>query len=160
MCDCQKCLITEAEEDGIERICVGALIVRKNKENTESVLLLKRTPGDYLGGIWELPSGKVGAGEDLNSALKREVFEETGLEVKKILDHIGFFDYTSQSGKRTRQFNFVVEVESGDELGKPQLNPLEHSEFKWIEYADLNECEVSPEVKELIRKYFEEFGNL
>jgi 8-oxo-dGTP diphosphatase len=43
-------------------------------------------------------------------ALIREVKEETGLTVTGIPDQLGSFDYWSGTGKRSRQFNFVVDV--------------------------------------------------
>ncbi|WP_254854197.1 NUDIX hydrolase [Nocardia donostiensis] len=69
-----------------------------------------RRPGnDFMGSIWELPSGKVEPGETLDQALTREVTEETGLQVTGIGRYIDNFDYRSGNGKHSRQFNFTVQ---------------------------------------------------
>lgn len=73
-------LIHAADADGITKHVVGAVI--PNAEG--KVLLLHRADDDYLGGLWELPSGGVDAGESLTEALHREVAEETGLTVTVI----------------------------------------------------------------------------
>ncbi len=68
-----------------------------------------------MGGIFELPSGKVEPGEALDSALIRKVEEETGLHVTAVRDYLDSFDYASGSGKKSRQFNFAVDVASPEE---------------------------------------------
>lgn len=47
-------------------------------ESREKVLLLQRTDD----GKWAVPGGTMEAGESLSEACAREVFEETGLQVK------------------------------------------------------------------------------
>ncbi|ACP34244.1 NUDIX hydrolase [Sulfolobus islandicus L.S.2.15] len=56
-------------------VAVGCLIVEENK-----VLLVKRKNPPNAG-LWAIPGGKVEYGETLEDALKREMREETGLEV-------------------------------------------------------------------------------
>lgn len=52
-------------------------------ENEGKLLLIKRASDDsYNPGLWEFPGGKLDEGQDLTSALKREVLEETGLRVE------------------------------------------------------------------------------
>lgn len=46
------------------------------------VLLTQRKPGRHLGLSWEFPGGKVEAGESDYEALKRELREELGVEVR------------------------------------------------------------------------------
>jgi 8-oxo-dGTP diphosphatase len=70
----------------------------------------RRRQDDFMGGIYELPSGNVEPGETLDAALRREVKEETSLDLDAITRYLGSFDYTSASGKQSRQFNFTASV--------------------------------------------------
>lgn len=128
--------------DSVERLAVGAVIV-----NGGDVLLLRRPDDDYMGGIWELPSGKVEPGETLHEALVREVKEETGLDVREA-SFVASFDYVSGSGKTTRQFNFSVDVGESD-----RIVLSEHDDHVW---ADLNEpLPVTDEVREVLSRHVE-----
>ncbi len=98
-------LASDAGSNGIQQLVVGAVI-----EHEAKVLLLQRPADDFMGGIYELPSGKVEPGEALDAALAREVKEETGLDLDRITHYLGLFDYTSATGKPTRQYNFAVNV--------------------------------------------------
>ncbi len=99
-------LARTAARDSIEKTVVGAVIASEDSK----VLLLHRPADDYLGGLWELPSGGVESGESLIEALGREVAEETGLTVTEVGTYLGHFDYRSFSGRRTRQYNFTATV--------------------------------------------------
>jgi 8-oxo-dGTP diphosphatase len=45
------------------------------------VLVAQRPPGKHLAGGWEFPGGKLEAGEARFDGLKRELWEELGIEV-------------------------------------------------------------------------------
>ena len=49
-------------------IVVAAIVIRDRK-----LLLTRRGQDSHLAGYWELPGGKVEPGEDLSSALRREL---------------------------------------------------------------------------------------
>lgn len=137
----------EAERDGVQQLVVGAIV-----KHTGKVLLLQRPEDDFMGGIFELPSGKVEEDEALDTALAREVKEETGLEVTTISDYLGSFDYMSGSGKKSRQFNFAVEVAA------PEAVELqEHDGYRWAPLAD--DPPVTDAVREVLSRYREPKGS-
>ncbi len=70
------------------QVVVGYLI-REGK-----VLVGRRKPGGMLGGLWELPGGKVETGETLEEALRREIAEETGIRVLHRLRYVGHVRHT------------------------------------------------------------------
>ncbi|HEX5566324.1 MAG TPA: NUDIX domain-containing protein [Streptomyces sp.] len=131
-------LLRTAAADGIAKHVVGAVIA----DAEGRVLLLHRPADDYLGGLWELPSGGVDGGETLTGALRREVEEETGLEVTAVGAYLGHFDYRSRSGRLTRQFNFTATTAAGT------VTLTEHDEHLW---ADRDGQEkVSSAVREVL----------
>ena len=124
----------QAKKDGIERFVVGAVIV-----NDESILFVRRAQDDFMGGVYELPSGKVDTGESLIESMKREILEETNLTISNIIDLCDTFDYKSKSGIQTRQFNFVVSVSNIDTL---KLDPKEHYLSEWVKFEDIESSKI------------------
>lgn len=88
----------KAKQDEIVKRVAGAIITNV----VGKILLLQRPLDDFMGGILELPSGNVEAGEAINQGLVREVKEETNLDTRTIGMFINSFDYLSSSGKKSR----------------------------------------------------------
>lgn len=65
--------------------CVGA-IIEKVIGNERHILIQTRQKedGNETNGMLEIPAGKIREYEDVFSALRREVWEETGLKITKI----------------------------------------------------------------------------
>jgi putative (di)nucleoside polyphosphate hydrolase len=63
------------------RPCIGLVIL--NKDN--KIFIGKRldTPS-HLSNVWQMPQGGIDAGEDIETALYRELFEETGIARDKV----------------------------------------------------------------------------
>ncbi len=143
-------LMEKAKEDGIEKNVVGGIVI--NKEN--QILILTRKSDDFMGGIDELPSGNMENREKIKEALIREVKEETNLDVINIKNYINTFDYLSGSGKKARQYNFVVEVDNSS-----NVKLSEHDEFKWLSIEDArNNCKITDEVKYALEIFY--FNNM
>ena len=137
-------LLTDSQKDDVQKLVVGAVIYKNNK-----FLLLERVLSDFMGGFVGIPSGTVEAGEDLLTALAREVQEETGLIVTSVLEYLGSFDYRSSSGKKTRHFNFLVEVEDGE----IKLSPTEHQAYYLVALSDaaFTTLNISDATKEILK---------
>ena len=137
-------LLSDSQKDGIQKLVVGAVIYKNNK-----FLLVERVPSDFMGGFVEIPSGTVETGEDLLTALAREVQEETGLIVTSVLKYLGSFDSKSHSGKKTRHFNFLVQVKD-EEI---KLNPTEHQAYYLVALSDaaFTTLSISDATKEILK---------
>jgi 8-oxo-dGTP diphosphatase len=134
-----------ALDEGIEKFITGALIL--NKEN--KILIVTRKPKDFMGGADELPGGNLTQGENLYQGLVREVKEETGMTVKAVVGYIDHFDYLSKSGKRCRQFNFIVTSTDDDNVVL-----TEHTAYKWQTAAEaLANPKITNKVKQTIACY-------
>ena len=142
-------LVSAAYRDGAHRLVVGGII-----EKGGCVLLLKRRSDDFMGGIHELPSGRVETGESLAQALRREVAEETGLEVEEVKGLVTTFDYLSSSGQLTRQFNFKVSLGVDREVALS-----EHEAYCWAGIADLVGLLMTESTRGTVKQYFESSGN-
>ncbi|MFH0350526.1 MAG: Nudix family hydrolase [Chromatiales bacterium] len=57
-------------------VAVGVIVNEGGK-----VLVSKRKATAFHGGLWEFPGGKVEPGEHVTQALRRELFEELGIEI-------------------------------------------------------------------------------
>jgi 8-oxo-dGTP diphosphatase len=62
-------------------VAVGVLVERDSQGREGRFLLTTRPAGKVYAGFWEFPGGKVEVGETVEQALKRELFEELGIEI-------------------------------------------------------------------------------
>lgn len=138
-------LAKQAIEEGIQKFVAGAVVADNRK-----VLILKRKPDDFMPNIYELPSGGVEREETITDGLYREVQEETGLKILDLISYLGHFDYQSQSGKKTRQFNFAVRVNLTDPVVL-----TEHSDYAWCSEEQLKNYEITEKTMEVIQKFFD-----
>ncbi|MDD3187723.1 MAG: NUDIX domain-containing protein [Bacilli bacterium] len=138
-------LTKKGKAEGIIKNVVGAVVLNDKKE----ILILTRKADDFMGGIDELPSGNMEKNETILEALTREIKEETNLDLKQIDSYINSFDYLSGSGKKARKYNFVVMVESTE-----NIKLTEHDEYKWVSIEDArNSCKITDEVKFALEIY-------
>ena len=122
----------------------GVGIVVLNSKNQVFVGKRRDNPTDK----WQMPQGGVNEGEDLTSAMKRELNEETGIQNIKILNEIdGWFEYELPNyllGKIWRgkfrgqkQKWFIVKFLGNDEEINLEKDKPEFIEWKWLDIENL-----------------------
>lgn len=92
------------------------------------ILLLKRHSKDSHAGKWGLPGGSVNNSETYEAAAKRELKEETGLEVND-LEEIGFHNY-EEPGLYIHYMVFRLKFRDRPVI----VLSDEHSEYLWVSY--------------------------
>jgi A/G-specific adenine glycosylase len=73
-------VIPRPKKLALERIEVVVAVIGK----AGRFLIQQRPAGGLLAGLWEFPGGKVESGESLTAALRRELREEMGVEIKDL----------------------------------------------------------------------------
>ncbi len=111
--------------DYITEMEVAACII----EHEWEVLLVQRCKDTKFWGTWQEPGGKIDTGEDHESAMIREVFEETWIvlkvwETQKLFKQYFCFD----------DMNIAITFYHTTLIEKPNiiLAPNEHSDYKWV----------------------------
>lgn len=111
---------------------VAAIIENDNDE----ILCALRSPNMAIPNMWEFPGGKVEQGEDLYSALKREISEELGCLIEtKIL----FNDHTHEYE------NFTINLTTiKSKIIDRNPIPKEHSKLIWLKRENLSSLIWAP----------------
>jgi 8-oxo-dGTP diphosphatase len=116
-----------SDQDGRFMVAVGAMI---EHEPSKKILLLKRAPtSDYLPGIWEDLGGRIKQFEEPEEALRREVKEETGLEIEILKPLTIFHDYR---GERVPENEMLIITYWCKTHSDQVVLSEEHTDYQWI----------------------------
>ena len=98
----------------------------------DKVLLLQRNDGNN---VWEIPGGKRENNEDIIDALKREVYEETKLNIKEYkLVYVSPVFENHPVLKPFLNVGYLCIVDSMDVIISD-----EHIDFKWVSTSELSD---------------------
>jgi A/G-specific adenine glycosylase len=97
----------------------------------DKVLIALRPPEGLLGNLWEFPGGKRERHESLAACCKREMEEETGLQVE-VGERIAIVKHTYTHFKITLHA-FLCRYVSGD------ASPKSSQEVRWVKIHELNQ---------------------
>lgn len=113
-------------------------------------LLLKRSRSSKTWpGCWEFPGGKVDTGEELATALRREFWEETGLEVEAV----GLYDAFEWERAEDYIISLVYNVRGT--IANVMIS-AEHEAFCWCSLAELKDLVTSLPFRNIVLKLFKE----
>lgn len=126
---------------------VGVKILLKNKEGKFLMLLRSAIKYPEAGAKWEIGGGRINPSTPLLENLKREVMEETGLEITGEPKLIAAQDII-------RPHKHIVRLTyTGQADGEVKISD-EHTEYKWVNQEELQKLEpIDPILKEVFEKY-------
>jgi ADP-ribose pyrophosphatase YjhB (NUDIX family) len=126
---------------------VGALIF-----DGDSILLVERGKAP-LQGYWSLPGGAVETGERLEDALRREVREETGLEIQ-VIEMLEIFERIMPDESGRAEYHYVLI----DYLCRPAAGVLcagtDAANCGWMRESDLDRSKITEGTVAVIRRGF------
>lgn len=132
------------------RIGVGVLVVHDNK-----CLLVKRGR-EPAKNQWSLPGGLVEIGETLESAAKRELLEECGIQIE-LLSNFYIFEFIESSKNRIK-FHFVVidylaKYKSGELKAESDIDDAD-----WFSIHEIDQLFASAEIKSVVKLGFAKYN--
>ncbi|HJT87297.1 MAG TPA: NUDIX hydrolase [Bryobacteraceae bacterium] len=126
---------------------VGALIFQDDR----ILLALRGKPP--LMGLWSLPGGLVETGESLDQAVRREVREETGLEVRP-LGVLEIFERIMPDSSGAPEYHYVLLDYICRVTGGTLCAGDDACRAEWIRRRDLRDIEITEGTLAVIEKGF------
>ena len=125
---------------------VGVKAFLKNSEG--KFLLLKRNTEKYpdTNGVWDIAGGRIEPGTTLIENLKREILEETGLEMTSEPKLIYAQDIIPNAEKHVVRLTYIAET-----AGTPILDQSENIAFEWLTLDEIRQKDnLDAYVKQLL----------
>lgn len=132
---------------------VGGIIISQGK-----VLLIKRGKEPSYG-KWSIPGGMVKLGETLHEAVRREVFEETGLEIEP-LDFVEVFERVIRDKDNRIQYHYVLVDFFCRHISGEARAASDALETCWVPPEEIPKYIMTTGTADVIKKAFEKFGSL
>lgn len=124
------------------KVAAHALI----KKGDRYLTMRRAKINDYMPEFWDLPGGTIEFGEKIKTALKREIFEETGLKVK-VNQIIFAFDLLTNPLRHQFWVIYACDYINGD----IKLNLEEHGKFIWMTKDEMREIRTIAFLKEYLK---------
>jgi 8-oxo-dGTP diphosphatase len=126
---------------------VGALIFEGR-----NILLVERAK-EPLQGYWSLPGGIVEAGEKLDDAVRREVLEETGLEIEP-LEMFEIFERIMPDPEGRPEYHYVLIDYLCRVLGGKLAASSDVSSAAWVTEYDLGNYRITEGTLAVVERAF------
>ncbi len=133
-------------------LCGAAVIIR----NDEGKILMQQRKYPY--GRWGVPCGLMELGEAAEDTARREIFEETGLELGK-LTLFGVYsgqNYFCRAANGDEYYTVVIAYLADSYIGEPTVHDDESLQFQWFAPTELPE-DIAGSHKEMIAEYIAKY---
>jgi len=128
-------------------IGVGGVIIDRGR----TVLIRRGT--EPLLGEWSIPGGTIEIGETLEEAVRRELREETGLEVR-VLELIELFDRIYRDAEEKPRFHYVIaDYLCGLVGGEPRAGS-DVTDMAFAQEEELGKFKLTEKATSLLKKAF------
>ncbi len=121
----------EGSAESVQRpkIGVGVFVIKDGK------ILMHKRKNAHGDGTWSLPGGHLEWNETVEECAKREVLEESGIEIKN-LRHAGFTsgDFFPKEGKHYVTLYIVADYDSGEVR---DMEPDKSEKWSWFEWGSI-----------------------
>ena len=135
----------------LEERSAGVILFNKTEEI--QFLVLK-----YPSGHWDFVKGNIEEGEEEEETVKRELFEETGINNLEI--HQGFNEKAEYNYyKKNNKVHKIVSYYLAETNQKQVKLSFEHLDYKWSNYEDLIKLITFENSKEILKKGNEIINN-
>jgi 8-oxo-dGTP diphosphatase len=138
--------ILNENKDELKKNAIAVIVNNENK-----ILLLKRADEEdtWMPNKWALVGGGVEKGETPEKAVKREIQEETGLDVKKFVN-----SFTIQRHKSSIEHVFACRYD-----GEPTDVVLDHenTNYGWFDVQEMKFLDIVPHLIEYITLAFKSY---
>jgi 8-oxo-dGTP diphosphatase len=123
-------------------------------DDQDQVVLTRRGVPPFLG-QWVMPGGKIGLGEPMASALRREVREEVGIDVA-VGDLVDVYEHVLPGAENDHHVILYYRCRPS----RPDLtaNPAEVAEARWVPRRELARYDMPEGTRHVLTRLFPELG--
>jgi 8-oxo-dGTP diphosphatase len=135
------------EYSGAPVVGVGGVVIRDGR-----ALLIKRGSAP-LKDQWSIPGGTLELGESIQEGVRRELLEETGIEVR-VGELIEVFDRIFRDDAGKIQYHFVIVDYLCEAISGEARAASDVTDVAWVKEEDLWNYKLTEAATRVIRKAF------
>jgi|GEM_PF-1952941 len=135
------------EEHFVGKVTQKVLLVK------DATVLITRDSRDE---VWELPGGRLNAGENPKEGVVREVQEELGVEVD--IKEVVYINQFTHSADNSLALVVVYVAHMKDVQQEFVVDPIEVAQMQWVDSTTWSEYKYYPEYKSALETYFKSIG--
>ena len=124
------------------------------------ILIVKRGESVTETGKWCLPCGYIDYDETIEESIGREIWEETGIDVRNLIDLNSLKPvriFSDPIGKKQNiHMDFIINLKDSDEpkIDMSVIDPLETTDVKWISFEEVVSYKFAFKHEEKIKSYY------